>query len=282
MLQVTPHGPITAIRLAKTVLGRPLHTVIAFVFDGLLVDSGPPYTARELASWCQTQSIRQIVNTHHHEDHSGGNARLHRELGLPVYASPATAALLADFPGIQLYRRIVWGHPRNLTVRSLGDRLETEHYSLHVIATPGHCPDHVCLWEPQQGWLFSGDLFIHERVRYLRVDEDFGALIDSLQRVLALRPQWLVCAHAGLVPDACGALERKIAYWADLQEQALVLAGAGFTARHISDRLLGKEGRITRVSSGHISQINLIRALLKADRISCSARSFQKGTDQHD
>jgi ribonuclease/clavin/mitogillin len=282
MLQVTAHGPITAIRLAKTVMRHPLYTVTAFLVDGVLVDSGPPHTAREMAAWCRGQSIDQVVNTHHHEDHSGGDARLHHELGLPVSASPLTAALLADFPAIQLYRRVVWGRPQNLVVGPLGDRLETEHHAFEVIPTPGHCPDHVCLWEPRQGWLFSGDLYIHERVRYLREDEDLGALIGSLRRALALGPRLLVCAHAGVVPDGCGALERKIAYWAGLQAEARTLAAAGLTPRQVSDHLLGKEGRITQVSCGHISQTNLIRALLSVETIGGRAGSHQKGTENHD
>jgi ribonuclease/clavin/mitogillin len=282
MLQVSSHGPITAIRLAKTALRRPLYTVTAFLVDGLLVDSGPPCTAGELVAWCRGQAIDQVVNTHHHEDHSGGDGCLHRELGLPVAASPQTAALLAHFPRIQLYRRIVWGRPRDLVVRPLDRRLETEHHTFEVIPTPGHCQDHVCLWEPRQGWLFSGDLYIHERVRYLREDEDLDVLIDSLRRVLALRPRLLICAHAGLVADGCGAIERKIAYWAELQERARELSATGLTSRQITDRLLGKEGRITQVTCGHISQINLIRALLSGDTIDRGAHSHQKGTENHD
>ena len=280
MLEVTSHGPITAICLAKTLLGRPLHTVIVYLVDGLLIDSGPPHTAGEMAAWCRGQPIDRIVNTHHHEDHCGANERLQRELGVPVYASPLTAALLADLPRIQLYRQAVWGRPRNLVAQPLDRRLETDHYTFEVIPTPGHCPDHICLWEPHQGWLFSGDLFIHERVRYLRVDEDLGALIESLRRALALRPRLLVCAHAGVVTDACGALERKIAYWADLQAQAQALARAGLTPRQMMNRLLGPEGRITRVSCGHISQINLVRALLSAEPIG-SANPDQKGMEHH-
>jgi glyoxylase-like metal-dependent hydrolase (beta-lactamase superfamily II) len=279
MLQSTPHGPITSIRLARTVFRRPLYTVTVYLVDGLLVDSGPPHTARRLAAWCRDRSVRQIVNTHHHEDHSGGNPRLRRELGVPVYASPATAALLADFPPIQVYRRIVWGRPHDLVVQPLGDRLETGSHVFQVIPTPGHCPDHICLWEPQQGWLFSGDLFIHERVRYVRDDEDLPALIDSLHRILALQPRLLVCAHAGLVPDGCGALGRKLAYWADLQAEARVLADRAVPLRQITHRLLGREGRITRVSGGHISQINLIRALLQCDPIRRSARSSERNRE---
>jgi hypothetical protein len=83
------------------------------------------------------------------------------------------------------------------------------------------------------------------------------------------------------VTDACGALERKIAYWADLQARAQDLAAAGLTPRQIMGRLLGKEGRITQISCGHISQINLIRALLNEERIRGSAGTDQKGIENH-
>jgi glyoxylase-like metal-dependent hydrolase (beta-lactamase superfamily II) len=50
-----------------------------------------------------------------------------------------------------------------------------------VIPTPGHSEDHICLFEPNEGWLFSGDLFISERVKYMREDENVYSLLDSLK-----------------------------------------------------------------------------------------------------
>jgi len=265
MLQSTSHGPITRIHLARTAFGRPLYTVEAYLVDGLLIDTGCPATARELVSWCRGRGIYQVVNTHHHEDHSGGDGALQRELDLPVAAPAGAVPILADFPGLQLYRRVVWGQPRDVAAEPLGDVVETDPYRFEVIPTPGHCLDHVCLFEREQGWLFSGDLFIHERVRYLRVDEDARRTLESLRRVLALQPRLLVCSHAGLVEDACGAIERKIAYWEGLAGQARALRSAGLSPREISDRLLGPEGSMARLTRGHFAKINLIRSLLGGD-----------------
>lgn len=139
-----------------------------------------------------------------------------------------------------------------------------------VIPTPGHCPDHVCLFERDQRWLFSGDLFIHERVRHLRDDEDARGALASLRRVLALRPRLLICSHAGFVgfsnADACGVMERKIAYWEGVAEQARALRGEGLSLRELTDRLLGPENLMTRITRGHFSKINLIRSLLEESR----------------
>ena len=129
------------------------------------------------------------------------------------------------FPRLEFYRRLVWGQPGDVAVESLGNVVETERYRFEVIPTPGHCPDHVCLFERDEGWLLSGDLFIHERVRYLRSDEDISGTLRSLRLALALQPRLLVCSHAGLVQDACRALARKIAFWEDLAEQGAGEAG---------------------------------------------------------
>jgi len=262
VLQVTEHGPITRIHLARTALGRPLYTTGAYLLDGLLVDTGCPATAREVLAWCAGRGVRRAVNTHHHEDHSGGDELLQRMLGVEVLAAPETARILAHFPRLPLYRRLVWGQPRNVTVSPLGEVLETERYRFQVIPTPGHCPDHICLFEPRLGWLFSGDLFVHERVRYLRADEDARATLQSLRKVLSLRPRLLICAHAGLVEDACGAIERKIAFWERLADQARALRAQGLSLAAVSYRLLGAETAMTRLTGGDFARVNLIRSLL--------------------
>jgi len=262
MLRTYSRGSITRIHLARTLLGRPLRTVEAYLVDGLLIDSGPPGTAAEMVDWCRGRDIRQVVNTHHHEDHAGGDNALRRALGVPITVPPKAVSILNCPARLQFYRRLVWGQPHGVEVEPLGDVVETPRHCLRVISTPGHSPDHICLFEPKQGWLFSGDLFIHEQARYLRVDEDAKEILASLRRVLALQPHLLICSHAGFVEDACGVIERKIAYWERLADDAWALYREGLSLREASDRLLGAEGLASTISRGHFAKINLIRSLL--------------------
>ena len=88
MVEATAHGSITRLHLARTAFGRPLYTVEAYLVDGLLIDSGPPATASQMVVWCRGRGVRQVVNTHHHEDHAGGDGALQRALGVPI-AAPA-------------------------------------------------------------------------------------------------------------------------------------------------------------------------------------------------
>jgi len=232
--------------------------------DGLLVDTGCPATARELARWAKQAGVRRVVNTHHHEDHAGGNQELQRRLGLVAETSAATARILAAFPRLEFYRRVTWGQPADFAARVIEGELLTEHHRFLLVPTPGHCPDHHALFDPERRWLISGDLYIHERVRYLRADEDALGILASLRRALELEPELLICAHAGVIEDAAGALQRKIAFMEELRQEAQERHGRGLSPERIRDELLGREGWLTRLSRGHFSKLDLIRSLIRA------------------
>lgn len=263
MLREHDHGAIVRVELARTFLGRAIYRVSCYFIDGLLIDAGPPATAATMARWARSRRVRQVVVTHHHEDHSGGAAALARTWTAPIRAPQATVAILAAFPRIPAYRRLVWGHPGNADLQPLGAIVETERYRFRVVPTPGHAADHVALFEEREGWLVSGDLYISPRAVYLRPVEDAWTILASLERLRDLKPRLLLCSHAGLVPDATRALERKIAYWHGLAEKARRLATSGVSTNRIARQLLGREGAMALISWGDFSKRNLISSLLE-------------------
>ncbi len=264
MLEVTAHGPITRIRMARTIMGRDLHHTSAFHVGGLLIDTGPPATAEEFADWCRGRGIEMIAITHHHEDHVGGAARLGHALGIPIHAPAPAIPMLAEGLRLPFYRMFVFhGRPRPFTAEPLPEAFTVGDLRFRAIPTPGHAFDHVCLFEENHRWLFSGDLYVHERVNMFRRIEDVWQHLDSLRRILALEPDLLICSQSGFFEDARGVLERKIRFWEDLGREARRLRDRGWSLRDITRTLLGREGMRTYLSAGEFSKLRLIRGLLR-------------------
>ncbi|SDI42922.1 MBL fold metallo-hydrolase [Natribacillus halophilus] len=53
--------------------------------------------------------------------------------------------------------------------------IETSYHRFYLIEAPGHTADHVCLFEPYQGWLFSGDLYITPYPKVFLQEESMSA-----------------------------------------------------------------------------------------------------------
>jgi len=256
-------GAIEALELHGTVGPWRVYPVHVFRIGDTLVDSGCRACSGQVVAWARERGIRRVVHTHHHEDHVGSSARLGAELGAEILAPAAAVSLLESPYSLPVYRRLVWGQPRPVRARALGTRVTVGGILFEVVPTPGHAPDHVCLFQPEHGWLFTGDLYVTERTRYLRAVEDAAVILDSLRRVAALRPRLLCCAHSGFVDDGARALEAKIAFWNRVAEEAETLARKGLTLRTITRRLLGSEGTMTWISGGAFARRHLVASLLR-------------------
>jgi glyoxylase-like metal-dependent hydrolase (beta-lactamase superfamily II) len=114
-------GPLTRILMAPTFLGRPVRQVSAYVFEDLLIDTGPPPMASRLVEWVRGSGVRRVVLTHHHEDHIGGAAALQEELGLPVLAPADARTLRNEGLSVADITRRLLGREELLTYASLGD-----------------------------------------------------------------------------------------------------------------------------------------------------------------
>lgn len=260
MVRVQPHGPVTRVSLSRGFVGRPVFWVSVYIVDGLLVDSGSHRTRHEVVQVAREHQVRQVYCTHQHEDHTGGNAALYHELGLIPQTGAATLRYLLAPPRIHLYRRFTWGRAGATPARAV-ERVTTDRYTFEAIPTPGHSVDHTVLYEPTQGWVFGGDLFIHERAKYLREDEDLARLIASLRQIAALQPRILFCGHAGVIEDPAAAIDRKLAYWDGLRGEIQCRRASGQSLAAIRDSLLGPEGMMARLSRGHMSKLNMVQAL---------------------
>lgn len=251
-------------RVSRTLLGRPLFWAAVFWLDGLLVDAGPAAAWEALEPEIAKLPVKALVVTHHHEDHGGNAGRIAARFGCPVFAHPACVAEMArDDWTLAWYRHVVWGVPGVAKAAPIGEEVATERYRLRVIATPGHTEDHLVFHEPREGLLFTGDLFLHERLKFMRDDEDAARMATSLASLMDLPKARLFCCHNPKVhDDHREAIGAKLDRFRDLRARALAMRADGVPIDRIRDDLLGHEEFLSWVCRGHVSKRNLIEKLM--------------------
>ncbi len=265
MIESFDYGEVRYFRMARTFLGRALYWTGVYYLDGLLVDSGPPNLAREVTRLCRELAVRQCITTHHHEDHTGNHGLIREHFHItPLAHARGVARIAAPEGHPQFYRYAAWGVPAPAQTQTAEERLETTKFCFQVIHTPGHAEDHIALYEPNRQWLFSGDLYLAPKLKYLRADEDIYALLDSLRRVIALEPQVLFCQHRGRVGKATAMLRQKLDSLVELGERIQALHSQGLDDGEIARSLPGSDLLWRLWTGGHFSKRNFVRAFLRS------------------
>ena len=265
MLCVEELGPVKKLVSARSFLGRAVYRTAAYWVDGLLIDTGCAFTAYRLDAALDRFPVEQVVNTHCHEDHIGANGLLQHRRDAVIRAHPLALPTLADprLQPLQPYRRLFWGWPEPSKAKPIGSLVNTERFTFQVLATPGHSPDHVSLYEPDEGWLFSGDAFIGGEDRAARLDYDIYAIIKSL-KLLAARPLVRLFSGSGTVRDDPGAAMRhKISHLEELGQRVRHLRSKGYGVDAIRRQVLGAEPLITYLTLGHFRGEYLVQAYLR-------------------
>lgn len=153
------------------------------------------------------------LNSHTHFDHVGGNwqfdtvygmdtvfTRQSARGGVEVKGEIATGQVCGRLPAhfdAKDYRTRPWRIGRFLHD---GDRIDLGGRTVEVVATPGHTPDAICLWDAANGLLFTGDTYYKGTVWLYRPETDLGAYGRSVDRLAKLAPQVKVVLGAHNVP----------------------------------------------------------------------------------
>ena len=112
-------------------------------------------------------TLKYIINTHDHFDHTGGNATLAR----------ATGALVAMHESARL--------PHDISLKG-GDILKLSSIQLRVLHTPGHTPDSICVLAGRD--LITGDTLFVGKVGGTGYGSDAREEYDSLHNKLMKLP----------------------------------------------------------------------------------------------
>lgn len=258
-------GPVQGYELGYSPIGRPFMTVYLYVVGSVMIDTGQSHMRDRVLEIASHRTLDSLLLTHHHEDHSGNAKRIADRYGLPIYGHPACVRKMARPFGIMPYQHIIWGKSEPVAVKELPETIDSGNYSLRPIHTPGHSRDHTVYLETNRGWLFAGDLYLADRIKYFRVDENIAEEIRSIKKVVALDFDAVFCSHYPKAKGGKTRLKRKLQFLEDLYGNVASLRNRGHNAAEIMKILKIKEATCVKwFCLGNVSAVNGVRSIVKS------------------
>jgi glyoxylase-like metal-dependent hydrolase (beta-lactamase superfamily II) len=186
----------------------------------VLIDAGvgEPAHIDEIARHARAGPAEVIV-THAHPDHATGAMALSQRW-------PQARFRKLPWPEQDAKYNVPW------VALSDGDRLEAGDGVLEVVHTPGHAPDHICLWQRSAGTLFSGDLVVAGSTVVIPASHG-GSLtqyLRSLRRIAALSPARMLPAHGVAIDDPQQVIAHYIEHRRERERQVLSALESGCTS----------------------------------------------------
>jgi glyoxylase-like metal-dependent hydrolase (beta-lactamase superfamily II) len=265
MIHVSQTGPVKKFRLARTLWGRGRYFTACYWVDGVMVDTGCAHTVGELLHAIEGLKVDVIINTHSHEDHIAGNAAIQLRDGASIQAHRLALPVLAEprkKQPLRPYQRVMWGYPRPSKGLPIGETVEQNSLRFQVINTPGHSVDHICLYEKDRGWLFTGDTFIGGKDRALRADYNIWNIMASLRKIARFDASLAFTGSGSIKRAPQSEIYWKIKYLEETAERVWDLHRKGLSRSRIRNELFGKEMLLNYITLGHFSGKNLVRSFI--------------------
>jgi len=242
------------IQVVDTGFHRPLFDAAYLIVErgrAAFVDTGTNHSVPRLlaalaAAGLDVDAVDYVIPTHVHLDHAGGVGLLMQHLpGARLVVHPRGARHLAGPAHLirsatsvygaeeieRSYGTLVPVDPARMVTTRDGMTIELAGRPLHFLHTPGHAMHHHCLWDAASRGIFTGDTF---GLSYRDFDTASGpwimptttpvqfqpeALRHSIERLVALDPDWIYVTHYGRVGEVprlaallLGQLEEMVAF----------------------------------------------------------------------
>ncbi len=144
------------------------------------------------------EDIDLVINTHEHFDHISSNPYFnclmaaHRWAAAKIQHSDELITKAKKW-GIDLtdVKINIWLEDRNII--DLGKNV------LKIIETPGHTSGCICLYEPNEEYLFSGDTIFKGAISNIYESGSISEYIDSLQLLKTLRIKSIYPSHGPFI-----------------------------------------------------------------------------------
>lgn len=143
--------------------------------------------------------IKLLINTHCHFDHTGGDWDFVNASGCELAIHESEAEALRQGDERLTLTPLFGARPKPLEPDRLlreGDRIKLGEAELVVLHTPGHSAGSICLYEPKEKALFSGDTVFCDGVGRTDLPSgDARALARSIRRLAQLEVERLFPGH---------------------------------------------------------------------------------------
>ncbi len=185
-----------------------------------LVDTGIPGSDRPILAYLakirvEPASVKKILLTHLHRDHTGSLRALAEQTKARTFAHWIEAAYIAERPK---YDGPGTPPAEPFTVDETfkdGDPIDAAG-GLIAYHTPGHTPGHVSYYQPERKLLFSGDLFWGDGEKLVLTPPDFTLHTPTAQisarRMGQLTVDSVLSYHGGPVLKNGGAAVRALTH----------------------------------------------------------------------
>lgn len=247
-------------------MGSNVQTVYTFVVDDVLIDTAQKFNRANILKVAQQHDISKILITHHHEDHTGNVAFLMDQLKVDAYAHPKTVKIIGKGYIMSPLAKLINGSVERAVLKPLAETelVETKHHKLQPIYTPGHSEDHYCYYEPNRGWLFSGDLYVADKIKYFATYESLFTQIESLKKLIALDFDVLFCSHNPKVQHGKKHLKNKLQFFEDFAGAVTEYNLQGHNARQIFALMGMKENYLNKyITLGNFSAENMVHSVVR-------------------
>lgn len=176
----------------------------------LLIDTGLGIGTiyNEVIKLTGNQNQITAVATHIHWDHIGGHEYfpdfyahqdelnwLNGEFPLTIDQIKDMVVDRCDLPERFNVHEYTFFQGNPTRVLNDNDIIDIGDRSIQVLHTPGHSPGHMCIWEKDRGYLFTGDLVYKDTLFAYFPSTDPEAYLNSLERISLLPVKRVFPAH---------------------------------------------------------------------------------------
>jgi len=187
----------------------------------------------------RVKDINLVVLTHEHFDHIGAAAFFHPTAVVAAHRLAANKVELQDeFVTFHKYRDEL-SKPFWVDIwMEDGSIVDLGNHTLYTLHTPGHTSGCMCLYEPEEGLLFTGDtMFAGGTLSEISVGGNVSDYMNSVQRLSHLKVRKICPGHGRISDTPEEDLPKAIGYAQSLLGDCKMFFEAFIKTRQLQDKI---------------------------------------------